>query len=75
MKNKIITAVLSLFFLSLSGIAFANDNIPNNYPHNPSATDDDVVGASIDQTAIWLMITAILVAFYIFINKKQAEKA
>ncbi len=74
MKNKIITAVLSLFFIILNGVALANDNIPNNYPHNPSATDDDAV-VSIDQTVIWLLITAILVAFYAFKNKRNSEKA
>lgn len=75
MKNKIITAVVSLFFLTLSGVAFADENTPPNYPHNPSATDDAEVGASIDQTVVWLLITAMLVAFYAFKNKRNTEKA
>ena len=74
MKNKVLRVLLAMFFLALNGVIWANDNTPQNYPHNPSASDDDAV-ASIDQTLIWLILTAIVVAFYFYSNKKQTEKA
>ena len=74
MKNKVLRILLSIVFITLSGVSFANDNLPQDYPHNPSGSDDDAV-ASIDQTVIWLMMTGILVAIFVFRNRKEFLKS
>ena len=73
MKKFLLTSFLTIFFLSLDFIAFAQPG-SNNGDGNLEGDDEDPVAAPINGKLIWLMILGVSFALYTY-RKSNALKA
>lgn len=75
MKKKVLNTIwVVVFFINtLTALAKPLPPAPSGFPFDPSGTDDEPAGASIDQALIWLIVAGIIWSFLFFKNtlKKQ----